>query len=200
MIAETIGGMCRLVAGAAAEWHCDLDAARPRVFYANHASHLDFVMIWSALPPRCRREVRPVARMDYWSRGPARRFMAGHVFHAVLIERSSAAVRTMAEELDRCHSLILFPEGTRSRDGAIGEFKAGLYHLSRLRPGVDLVPVFVENTGRILPKGEALPVPMASRVVFGTPLRAVDAESRDAFLSRARTALVELGATHVSPN
>jgi 1-acyl-sn-glycerol-3-phosphate acyltransferase len=200
MIAETIAGMCRLVAGASAECHCDLETAQPRVFYANHASHLDFVMIWSALPRRCRDDVRPVARMDYWNAGPARRFMAGHVFHAVLIEPSSGAVRTMAEELDRHHSLILFPEGTRSSDGAIGEFKAGLYHLSRLRPDVDLVPVFVENTGRILPKGEALPVPMASRVVFGTPLRAAGTESRDAFLLRARAALVELGGTHVRPH
>ena len=193
MIAETVSGMCRLVAGAAVEWHCDLDAARPHVFYANHASHLDFVMIWSALPSRWRRDVRPVARMDYWNAGPARRFMAGHVFHAVLIQRSPAAIKAMAEELDRHHSLILFPEGTRSGDGFIGEFKAGLYHLSRLRPEADLVPVLVENTGRILPKGEPLPVPMASRVVFGTPLRAAATESRDAFLSRARSALVALG-------
>jgi 1-acyl-sn-glycerol-3-phosphate acyltransferase len=200
MIAETIGGVCRFVAGASAEWHCDPDAARPRVFYANHASHLDFVMIWSALPRRCRRDVRPVARLDYWNRGPARRFMAGRVFHAVLIERSSAAVRTMAEELDRDHSLILFPEGTRSSDGAVGAFKSGLYHLSRLRPAVDLVPVLIENTGRILPKGEALPVPIASRVVFGEPLRAEARESRNAFLGRAREALVRLGASHVHLN
>jgi 1-acyl-sn-glycerol-3-phosphate acyltransferase len=169
------------------------------VFYANHVSHLDFVVIWSALPRCRRREVRPIARMDYWSASPARRFIAGHVFHAVLIERSSAAVRTMAEELDRQHSLILFPEGTRSRDGVVAEFKSGLYHLARLRPGIDLVPVLVENTGRILPKGEALPVPMASRVVFGHPLRAGGTESRDAFLSRARTALVDLGGPHAHP-
>lgn len=200
MIAETIGGMCRVVAGASAEWHCDPDGARPRVFYANHASHLDFVMIWSALPRRCRRRVRPVARVDYWTAGPARRFLAGHVFHAVLIERSAAAVRTMAAELDRRHSLILFPEGTRSADGSVGDFKAGLYHLFRLKPDVDFVPVFVENTGRILPKGEALPVPMASRVVFGEPLRASAGETKDAFLGRAREALVTLGACHVRTN
>jgi 1-acyl-sn-glycerol-3-phosphate acyltransferase len=198
MIAETISGVCRLVAGAAAEWQCEADAAQPRVFYANHASHLDFVMIWSALPRGSRLEVRPVARMEYWNAGPARRFVAGHVFRAVLIERSPGAVPTMAAELDRRHSLILFPEGTRSPDGAVGDFKSGLYHLSRLRPNVDLVPVFVANTGRILPKGEALPVPMTSRVVFGAPLRADACETRDAFLRRARAALVQLGGSHVS--
>jgi len=205
MIAETIGGVCRVVTGATAEWHCDPDAGEPRVFFANHASHLDFVVVWSALPPRCRRDVHPVAGSEYWNGGGVRRFMAGRVFHAVLIERGAgaralagarASIGLMAAELDRRHSLIVFPEGTRSRDGAIGEFKAGLYHLSRLRPEIDLIPVFLGNTNRILPKGEALPVPMLSRVVFGAPLRAVAAEDKHHFLCRAREALIRLGGSH----
>jgi 1-acyl-sn-glycerol-3-phosphate acyltransferase len=209
MIAETFGGVCRIVAGVQAEWHCDPVNGAPRVYFANHASHLDFIVIWSALPRRCRRDVRPVAGSDYWTRGPLRRFMADHLFHAVLVERGGAralpaarvAIALMAAELDQRHSLIVFPEGTRSRDGAIGEFKSGLYHLSRLRPGVDLVPVFLENTGRILPKGESFPVPMLSRVVFGGPLRAIEHEDKRHFLCRARASLVDLGGSHdVCPN
>jgi len=210
MIAQTIGGVCRFVAGVSPEWHCDPDATNPRVFFANHASHLDFVVIWSALPRRRRDEVRPVAGSDYWNAGMIRRFMADNVFHAVLIERagpaghSLAAARTsiglMAAELDRRHSLIVFPEGTRSRDAAVGEFKAGLYHLSRSRPDVDLIPVFLGNTNRILPKGEALPVPMLSRVVFGAPIRAEANEDKTSFLHRARAVLMDLGGPHVSSN
>jgi len=208
MIAQTIGGVCKFVAGVSTEWHCDPDTGDPRVFFANHASHLDFVVIWSALPTRCRDEVRPVAGGDYWNAGMVRRFMADRVFHALLIERhgavghSLAAARTsvglMAAELDRQHSLIVFPEGTRSRGAAVGEFKAGLYHLSRLRPGVDLIPVFLGNTNRILPKGEALPVPMLSRVVFGAPTRVAADEDKASFLRRARAAVMELGGPHGS--
>jgi 1-acyl-sn-glycerol-3-phosphate acyltransferase len=207
MITDTIGGVCRFVTGTAPEWRCDSLGARPRVYFANHASHLDFVTIWSALPKRERQDVRPVAGRDYWDRGRLRRFVANRVFHAVLIERGTgtrplpaarASIGVMAAELDRCHSLIVFPEGTRSRDGAIGEFKSGLYHLSRRRPDVDLIPVFLENTRRILPKGEALPVPMLSRVVFGAPLRAGAAEDKRHFLVRARGAVIDLGGARVS--
>jgi len=202
MIAETIGGVCRLVAGARemAPWTRSDEAAC--VYYANHASHLDFVLIWSALPPDARRRVRPVAGRDYWGRSPVRRFVSGHVFHALLVDRGAAAghasaaratIAAMTGALDRGDSLIVFPEGTRSIDGTIGPFKGGLYHLSRLRPDIDLVPVFLENTHRILPKGHLLPHPMQSRVVFGAPLSAEPGEHKDAFLTRARSALVALG-------
>lgn len=209
MIAEAIGGVCRVVTGAGAEWRCSPDGDGPRVFFANHASHLDVVVIWSALPRHCRRAVHPVAGRDYWNGGPVRRFMADQVFHAVLIERGAAArpmttarlsIDVMAAELDRRHSLIVFPEGTRSRDGSVGAFKTGLYHLSRRRPDVDLIPVFVGNTNRILPKGEALPVPMLSHVVFGTPIRAESMEDRHHFLCRAREALIQLGGSDARPH
>ena len=176
---------------------------KPCVYFANHASHLDYVMIWSSLPRERRRAVRPVAGRDYWSRTPVRRFVSGRVFHAVMIDRGAgtlaatrASLSAMAHALDDGDSLVVFPEGTRSTDGAVHRFKSGLYHLSRTRPGIDLVPVFVENTHRILPKGHVLPVPRRSRVVFGTPLRALDGEDRQAFLERARAALVALGVDH----
>jgi 1-acyl-sn-glycerol-3-phosphate acyltransferase len=204
MIAETIGGLCRVLAGATAYWQSDAEAGRPRVYFANHASHLDFVMIWSSLPRRARGCVRPVAGMDYWTSSPIRRLVSEHVFHAVLIDRgrmpghrgARTAIGAMAAALDKGQSLIVFPEGTRSRAGSIGTFKSGLYHLSRLRPDVELVPVLLENTHRVLPKGEVLPVPMLTRVVFGAPLRAEAAEGKAAFLTRARGALLDLGGCH----
>jgi 1-acyl-sn-glycerol-3-phosphate acyltransferase len=131
-----------------------------------------------------------------------RRYFAEQVFHAVLIQRSSnptdagaarASVARMADELDRGHSLIVFPEGTRRLDGDVGAFKSGLFHLSRLRPDAELIPVYLQNLNRILPKGEILPVPMLGRVVFGRSFERYGDEEKSAFLSRARHALVELG-------
>jgi 1-acyl-sn-glycerol-3-phosphate acyltransferase len=201
MIAETIGGACRLVTGAQIEWHCEPDAARPRVYFANHASHLDAVLIWSALPATARRWVRPVAGRDYWERSAVRRFVSGRVFHAVLIERAGAgrpdaarhSIAGMCDALDAGDSLIVFPEGTRSVDGTIGPFRSGLYHLARLRPAHDLIPVLLENTHRVLPKGHAVPHPASCRVVFGAPMHIATGEDKLRFLARARGALFALG-------
>jgi 1-acyl-sn-glycerol-3-phosphate acyltransferase len=173
---------------------------QPCVYFANHASHLDFVLIWRSLPRARRRTVRPVAGRDYWQRTPVRRFVSGRVFHAVLVDRGGAgpaaaraAMAAMAQALSHGDSLVVFPEGTRSIDGRIGPFKSGLFYLSRLRPDVDFVPVLLENTHRILPKGHLVPVPAPSRVVFGVPLHVAPGEYKHAFLMRAREALLALG-------
>jgi 1-acyl-sn-glycerol-3-phosphate acyltransferase len=203
MLATTLAVGSRLVTGATVVWQCDPGADRQRIYFGNHSSHLDFILIWSALPAGLRRAVRPVAGRDYWEQGPVRRYLAGRVFHAVLIERSRAgsgqalaaaraSVQRMADDIGHRQSLIVFPEGTRGVNDEIGRFKSGLYHLSRLRPAAELIPVYLENLNRILPKGEVLPVPMLSRVVFGPPLGTSLDEDKHAFLARARHALVQL--------
>jgi 1-acyl-sn-glycerol-3-phosphate acyltransferase len=203
MIATALASVSRLVAGATVEWHCDPYGEAQRIYYGNHASHLDFIVIWSSLPPAMRRFARPVAGRDYWEEGTIRRYLASRVFRAVLIDRrpegaersrgdARAAVERMAREMGRRDSLIVFPEGTRSLMGEVGPFKSGLYHLSRARPDVELVPVYLENLNRILPKGESLPVPMLSRVTFGPALPTPADEDKDAFLIRARDALLDL--------
>jgi 1-acyl-sn-glycerol-3-phosphate acyltransferase len=200
MIAETLSGVCRLLAGTSVEWRCAPEEARPSVYFANHASHLDFVTIWASLPQQIRARVRPVAARDYWEHGLVRRVFSDRVFHALLIDRAGgsrdnarASLAAMAAELEAGRSLIVFPEGTRSRDGAIATFRSGLYYLARACPSVDLVPVLVENTHRVLPKGESVPVPMLTHVVFGSPLHVGEGEDKRTFLARARDALVRLG-------
>jgi len=206
MIAPTLAIACRLMTGAVAEWRVDPHATTQRVYFGNHSSHLDFIVIWCALPPRLRGLTRPVAGGDYWCQGRVRRFLADRVFHAVLIDRQHAgataglavareSLQHIVDGLGRQHSLIVFPEGTRSASGEIGAFKSGLFHLARARPDVQLVPVYLENLNRILPKGEWLPVPMLSRVVFGAPLEPHAHEDKAAFLARARAALVALKAS-----
>jgi 1-acyl-sn-glycerol-3-phosphate acyltransferase len=203
MIGAALAWACRLVTGPTVEWRCDPYGTEQRIYFANHSSHLDFVVIWSALPPRARRRVRPIAGRDYWERGTLRRYVAVKVFHAVLIDRGSAraeervaaaraSVEQIAREMDGGDSVIVFPEGTRGLGGEIGPFKSGLYHLSQARPGAELIPVHLDNLNRILPKGEALPVPMLSRVTFGPSVPVIEREPKDAFLVRARMALCHL--------
>ncbi len=203
MIDAIVAGLSRLACGPAVGWQCEPGTSRQRIYFANHSSHLDFVVLWASLPPAQRRAVRPVAGRDYWERTRARRYLAREVFRAILVERTPAAggdrraaaiaaVDAMAREMGADTSLIVFPEGTRSEDGELRPFKSGLYHLSRATPRAELVPVYLHNLNRILPRGESLPVPMLSRVTFGPPLPAEPTETKAEFLERARAALLAL--------
>jgi 1-acyl-sn-glycerol-3-phosphate acyltransferase len=185
---------------------CEPDE-RQRIYFANHSSHLDFVVLWSALPSDIRARTRPIAAKDYWEATPLRRFLANNVFHAVFLERGVAnktahqeehhfvgrhLIEEMANALGSENSLILFPEGTRGTGEKLGPFRSGLYHLASRRPDVELVPAYLENLNRILPKGEVLPVPMLSLLTFGKPLHMEPDEDKDTFLERAREAVGSL--------
>lgn len=196
MIGNIVAAFIRLVSGIRG---VDPDQCpdRPAVYFANHSSHLDFVTIWAALPPPVRARTRPVAGRDYWEKTALRRRIAGGVFRAVLIERQRVTVANnplepMLAALDAGDSLIVFPEGTRSPDGRIHEFKSGLHHIARSRPQVPLVPVFLQNLNRVLPKGDFLPVPFLASLTFGAPIAFDPAESKAAFLLRARLAVEQL--------
>jgi 1-acyl-sn-glycerol-3-phosphate acyltransferase len=196
--------MIRLLTGAQARWHgiepANSDGSIPqRIYFANHTSNLDAPVIWASLPTPLRLRTRPVAARDYWLAGPTRRFFALKVFHCILIERKKVTVRTnplgaMEEALDEGSSLILFPEGMRTidEDGEMSDFKPGLWHLARHRPNVQLVPVYLENLNRIMPKGDLLIVPLLAAVTFGSPIRPQEGEEKNAFLSRARESVAQL--------
>ena len=177
-----------------------------RVYFANHSSHLDSLVIWAAIPGRQRAWTRPVAAAEYWEKGPLRRWLSSRVFKAVLIPRDLARMRhedplgKMLAALDEGSDLIVFPEGTRSDSGAIGPFKPGLHHLAIKRPDLVLVPVFLENLSRILPKGELFPLPLMGQAVFGPPLAGPGGdESKAAFLERARDAVLRLSRGNLTP-
>ena len=201
MIERALARLARLIAGASVRFTVPLEPpGRQRVYFGNHTSHLDFILIWSALPAAARARTRPVAGADYWMRGRMRRYLAARVFHAVLIERGTHnapatarhSINAIAEAMGDGTSIIVFPEGTRSMDGELLPFRSGLYHLCQLKPGLELVPVYLDNMTRILPKGEVLPVPLLSRVTFGAPLRMEPDEEKRAFLERMRDALLAL--------
>ena len=187
--------LIRLVSGANASWvGCEPDPDRLRVYFANHGSHLDFAALWSALPAASRENTRPVAARDYWGRTRFTRAIM-RTFNGVLIPREGISradnpVEKMARVMREGHSLILFPEGTRSRDGRMGEFKPGLYHLAAKVPEAEFVPVYLQNLNRILPKGHLLPIPLMSSVVFGPPIRLGEREPE--FLRRAKQSVIGL--------
>jgi 1-acyl-sn-glycerol-3-phosphate acyltransferase len=194
-----IAGAVRLLTGATIRWMGCHAAPRPRIYFGNHTSHVDAPLIWSALPPAIRAVTRPVAAGDYWgSLNPARRLVT-RLSGAVLVERDNPGpvererqIQTILDAMGEQGSLILFPEGTRGDGSDIAPFKSGLYYLSLGRPGLELVPVHLDNVRRILPKGEALPVPMACCVTFGPPITLGAGEPKDVFLERAREAVRQL--------
>jgi 1-acyl-sn-glycerol-3-phosphate acyltransferase len=197
LAAALITGFARLVTGVQARWIGCGPSSEQRIYYANHSSHGDFVLIWTVLPAALRVCTRPVAARDYWDAGKLRRFLIQRVFRGVLVDRGADPkakdpLVPLIEALDQSDSLIIFPEGTRNTEEEMLPFKSGIYHLARQRPGVDLVPVWIENVGRVMPKGQVLPVPLLCSVNFGAPIRLQEREEKQAFLDRARLAILEL--------
>lgn len=198
LVAALIIGFVCLLTGAQAFWRGGRPNAAQRIFFANHASHGDFVLLWASLPPWLRRHTRPVAGADYWNKSALRRFIGGRVFRAVLIDRerkeeSSDPIEQMVAALANGDSLIIFPEGTRNTtDAVLLPFKSGLFHLAAKYPRAELVPVWVNNLARVMPKGQLVPIPLLCTVTFGASLPRIDGEDKAAFLDRARAAMLAL--------
>jgi 1-acyl-sn-glycerol-3-phosphate acyltransferase len=174
------------------------------IYFANHSSHGDFILVWAVLPPRLRHRTRPVAGAEYWLKTGLNRFIGRDVFNAVLIERdrdarTSDPIAQMADAIDAGSSLILFPEGTRNQtEQPMLPFKSGLYHLAKARPDVAMIPVWIDNLNRVMPKGEFVPIPLICTVTFGSELRVTPDESKDVFIARSEAALLALSPKHES--
>jgi 1-acyl-sn-glycerol-3-phosphate acyltransferase len=194
--ARIIAGFARLATGVYGDWRGCQPALNQRVYFANHTSHGDFVLIWTVLSGQARRQTRPVAAADYWNVPGLRRFIGTHVFNALLIDRRSGgarAIAAMSEALARGNSLIIFPEGTRNiGDTPLLTLRPGIHHLARACPDVEFVPVWIDNISRVMPKGELLPVPLLCSVIFGQPIAVAPDEPRELFLRRATEALLQL--------
>jgi len=190
--------LAKVLSGATVRWvDCEPDTVQ-RVYFANHTSHLDSIVIWTSLPKNLRAVTRPVAAADYWNGGPVRRYLAS-MFNALLIDRKKVKVRNtpidiMIREIGFNDSLIVFPEGGRNLSGEMGDFKSGLFYLAKKRPDLELMPVYIDNLNRVMPKGEFLPVPLLSCITIGAPIWLESGEKKNEFLRRAREAVLRLKA------
>ena len=199
----------RLLTGVRAIWSGTLPSAEQTLYFANHTSHGDFVLLWATLPADLRSSTRPVAGQDYWEASSFRKFIGRDVFNSLMIRRDGTVgpdsvgavnpsnpinpVAQMIQALQAGDSLIMFPEGTRNTSEVVLlPLKSGLYHLALACPQVRLVPVWIENLKRVLPKGTLVPIPLACSVRYGAALKRVEGEDKNGFLSRARAAMLEL--------
>jgi 1-acyl-sn-glycerol-3-phosphate acyltransferase len=192
--------IARLITGAQGHWHGAPPKAEQRIYFANHQSHFDWVLIWAALPRDLRTITRPIAARDYWTSSKLKHWITREVFNAVYVSRERAAdedpLEPLMEALRHGDSLVIFPEGTRGNKAEPAAFKAGLYHLAEAFPEVQLIPAWIDNVQRVMPKGEVVPVPILCSVTFGAPLSLQAGEDKRAFLDRARNAVVALRSVH----
>ena len=188
--------VARLITGAQGHWYGSIPKAEQRIYFANHQSHLDWVMIWCALPRDLRSQTRPIAAKDYWTASRFKHWLTSEVFNAVYVNRQRTEeqdpLQPLVEALSHGDSLVIFPEGTRSNLDEPQAFKSGLYHLAEQFPEVQLIPAWIDNVQRVMPKGEVLPVPMLCSVTFGASMQLQAGEEKRQFLERARAAVMAL--------
>ena len=189
--------LARLITGAQGHWKGCPPMAEQRIYFANHQSHFDWVLIWASLPRELRAATRPIAARDYWTSSPLKTWLTRNVFNAIYVGRTRRTpeedpLEPLVEALSKGDSLVIFPEGTRSNKGEPQIFKAGLYHLAEQFPNVKLIPTWIDNVQRVMPKGEVVPVPILCTVTFGAPMQIREGEDKRAFLERARAEVMAL--------
>jgi 1-acyl-sn-glycerol-3-phosphate acyltransferase len=158
------------------------------------------VMIWAALPAELRGITRPIAAKDYWTKTAVKKWITTAVFNAIYVDRERTEgvdpLQPLIDALSKGDSVILFPEGTRGSEELPQRFKSGLYNLALRFPQVVLVPAWINNIQRVMPKGEVVPVPILCSVTFGAPMQVAktgdQVEGHAEFAERARNAVIAL--------
>lgn len=183
-------------------------SGRQKIYFANHTSNLDTIVLWASLPYELRKITRPVAAKDYWDQAGIKRHIATKELNVVFIERN-VELRTgdpldpLRQALDEGYNLIVFPEGQRNKEIVPGEFKSGIYRLHQEYPDVDLVPLYLENVSKTFPRGAPLPLPIICRAIYGKPYKFAANEYMDAteakieFLKGARLKVIDLIPSHI---
>ena len=137
------------------------------IVVANHNSHVDTMALLSSLPIRLLIKTHPVATATYFGKKKWLAFVSNLFVNTVLIKQKDNALQLLEQKLKKGHSLIFFPEGTRGKPGEMQAFRSGIGVLLKAFPHIPFIPVWIEGTGKILPKGSFLPVPFEAEVKIG---------------------------------
>jgi 1-acyl-sn-glycerol-3-phosphate acyltransferase len=181
------------------EWLEKLD--RPVIFAPNHTSHADTPLLLQALPDRVRDRTVVAAAADYfydkrWAGVIASLFL--NTFPFARSGSASGVLNASGRLLRAGWNLLVYAEGTRTTDGSLGEFKAGVGHLA-IENRAPVVPMHVRGTLRVMPKGARLPLPAPVTIRVGRPLEARKGEGSKAFTQRIETAVRDLAAGSDDP-
>jgi 1-acyl-sn-glycerol-3-phosphate acyltransferase len=175
------------------------------ILAANHSSHADTAVIFAALPRPMRKRVVAAAAQDYFFDNGLRQFVSRVLFNTIPVPRSAFAgsdpLRHVIRALREGYGVLLFPEGTRSQNGELGPFRSGIGRLAGEFPDVPIIPVWLEGTGRVLPKKASVPLPVSVSVHFGAPVVHSPAQLADKISWRTvanevREALLDLSKIH----
>jgi 1-acyl-sn-glycerol-3-phosphate acyltransferase len=169
----------------------------PAIVAANHASHVDTLLLLTMFPARTLDRVRPAAAADYFLKGPVMSWFSRNIIGIVPVERKKAGsgedvLAPLRDALAAGDIVIIFPEGTRGDGEAMAQLKSGVARLAEAFPEAPVTPAWLQGAGRVLPKGALLPVPMNCTVLVGEALHW--AGQRDAFMEDLRHRLETLKA------
>ena len=163
------------------------------ILIANHNSHMDTMAIMSAIPHRFIHKVHPVAARDFFGKNLFQKILMRYLVNATLIRRDRDnkerdPINDMDKMLKKKRSLILFPEGSRGIAGKMSNFKKGLGYLVQKNPKISVIPVYLENIYKTLPKGKRLILPYNCSIKFGEPIKFSSLDMNDIL----KTAKIEL--------
>lgn len=177
------------------------------IIVANHNSHADTAAIFAALPRHARKRFVAAAAKDYFFQGGPWQFFSRVLFNAIPISRDRRGgqdpLRHAARALREGYALLLFPEGTRSKDGMVGPFLGGVGRLIADFPGTPVVPTYLFGTAEAMPKGKHFPRPHQVTVRFGDPIQ-IKAHPRFRATWRSaaeelRDAVLQVGGVVIAP-
>lgn len=176
-------------------------ARTPVIFASNHQSHVDTHVILDSIPNTIRKRTAVAAAFDHFAdvdgssfKKRIIQFLVAAIWHAFGIERVHSplsSIRTMQKLLSLGWSIVIYPEGTRSRTGEINEFKAGIALVAK-KSGCCVIPVYVAGGMRVLPEATYIPKPGKITVSFSKALHFKNGESNAAFIARVEAAVRSL--------
>ena len=179
----------------------NLPVCGPAILVANHNSHIDTLVLMSLFTTTRLLKVNPVAAEDYFFDTRIRTFLFKTLFGAIAIKRQRKGLARgdifseIQQSLENGHILIIYPEGTRSLNSEIQEFKTGVAHLAKSNPDVPVIPIFINGPDRIMPKYDSLPVPFICDVHIGRPMHIGD-RSRKEFTGKIYRQVLAMKQAH----